>query len=374
MRWAWLRWALLGLAALVAALHVVLLALEDRLLLAPERVDRYRHFGDPALCELRPLPSGGLLARLKPTAAPPWSVGAAAGPASPGPLDAPAAGGGDADAVPPAAATGPATGGGPLAGLETGGGWGTGRPRAALFCHGNAGSLDGGAPIAAGLAARGYDVHLLEYAGFGMANRVGPLGTAGAVPGATGGDAPRPSPATLLRDLREAWRELPDRSSAVLIGFSMGGGCVCQLLSELEDGDLPEQTVILNSFFSLPRLVQDILPVSVLGPLMRTRWDATDGLRRLRGRRLLVVAAPDDELVPFRHSELLVQAAREAGAHAELLALPGGGHVDAPAVHAARWLDALVPARGPARVLPPPPPESPPESPERPAPPAPPKA
>jgi pimeloyl-ACP methyl ester carboxylesterase len=297
----WFRWLLIIGVVLIAVAHAVLLSLENRLLLQPQRCRGYVRF-PPDSNDFRILAGGGLLVRMQP----------------------PLASKTDTDDVP--------------------------YRRPVLFCHGNGGHLDHIAPIAMSLHARGYDVHLLEYAGYGAA-----VETDTSTGGSSNPQQQPPTPQTMVRDLRQAWQIMPDRKNSILIGFSFGGGCIFQLLAELDADDMPAQVVVANTYLSLPQLVQEILPISMLGPLMRTRWTADAGIAKYAMRpdgRLVIAAAPDDELIPFGHSELLRQAAVRNQMDVTHLILPGGGHIDSIFLHVDAWQDRLLAADSAAFVGP----------------------
>ncbi len=292
MKWAWLRWLILIGLSLAVTLHVMALANENRLLLHPERCRQYAHFTSET-SETKMLEGGGLLVRLFPPAK-------------------------EEDSPP----------------MEF--------RRPILFCHGNAGNIDNIAPLANGLLILGYDVHVLEYAGFGTANPCHSETEPSASPPS---DPFIPSPATMVRDLKNAWHLMPNKSDAILIGFSMGGGTIFQVMAELPQAEMPAQIVVANTYFSLPQLVQEIVRIGVLGTLMRTQWTAETGLSRYRrDGQLLVIGTADDELIPFRHSELIRDCALKHHLNVQHLVLPGGGHVNSIFFHTGLWYGELLPA------------------------------
>jgi alpha-beta hydrolase superfamily lysophospholipase len=218
--------------------------------------------------------------------------------------------------------------------------------RAVLCLHGNGGNADGLAFIAAALADRGYEVLVLENRGYGECAR-------------RSGTAAPPTMAGFAQDLLEAWRWLGQkrRASAILLGVSLGGGSIGQLLAhdEVTAEDMPEQVVLINTFADLPTVVRDVVPV--LGPafaaLMRAQWDTRPGLKRycrlVAGRahhapgNILVVGTADDALTPLKHSIALVGADAPAQTRRLFAVLPNGGHNAAIERHAALWLPLLLP-------------------------------
>jgi pimeloyl-ACP methyl ester carboxylesterase len=295
-----LAWVIGVLAVVLVAVHACALGLEDRLLLHPRSCSEYTHFPARPSSRWRWLPSGGLVVTLDRTNS---------------------SSSGDDEAV------------GPSAGREL------------LFCHGNAGNLDDFENVAQRLANRGYRVRLLEYAGFGAART--PVGAGG---------GKFPSAASVLQDAAEAWSLcIREPHRAVLAGFSMGGGAVTQMLNRLPEDRFPGQVLLINTFFSLPQLVREKLPIlKTLSNIMRTQWVAGPGLaryaefvkhhhsRRRPGSwpRVVIVATDDDELMSEKHAVGLRCA---AGADAALIRAPHGGHGYGPAIHWNLWSSYLAP-------------------------------
>jgi predicted esterase len=265
-----------------------------------------------------------------------------------------------------------------------------GSRRHVMLLHGNAGDADGMFPLATLLTEMGYRVHVLEYAGYGEAwNNVprlasrhdlpsslgSSLGSSLAAPSSSGANHDRggsgrlaPEPRTLIDDLADGWREIPsrERASAILLGFSIGGGAVLQGLASsnvLPTNDLPAQIVVFNTFFDLPALASAIVasafvPIPGLSYLVHTRWNASDGLKRYARDRaqlgqvahLLIISTANDELMPRSHAEQLQVVATQTGAATVHIVLPDGGHNNAlsplvilpPSPDTLRWTNQLL--------------------------------
>lgn len=131
-----------------------------------------------------------------------------------------------------------------------------------------------------------------------------------------------------------------------MLGFSMGGGVICEFL-RLRDDQQPAQVVLLNTYYDLPLLVHDLVPIPGISQLMRTQWIADAGLQKyaLRPGNLLVVAAMDDELIPVKHSYMLLNAIQHStNITKNHILLPFGGHNNSIETHFPLWIPLLLPS------------------------------
>jgi hypothetical protein len=259
---------LVAIATLFAAVHILALTQENKLLLIPVRKTKYDKFIPQENCIFLPLKTGGLLVQMNLKCDP--------------------------------------------------------NKRSLLFCHGNSGNIDGFFALAESLKDQ-YNFFFLEYAGYGICHTL-----------------KEPTGKSLLLDLTEAWSLIPEPQEAILVGFSMGGGCICQFLAKAEESVMPKQIMLINSYYSLPQLVQELLPVSLLGHLMSTQWHSETGLRKYKNGHLVVVATQDDELIPLRHSEQMVLIAKETGVPTQHILLANGGHNGSIFFHLPVWKAALI--------------------------------
>lgn len=157
---------------------------------------------------------------------------------------------------------------------------------AAIYFHGNAGTIVGRAGLARALARRGLDVLLFDYRGYGRSEG-------------------RPSEEGLRADAEAAWRfvveeqgQRPDR--VVLIGQSLGSAVAARLALDRQTGGL----ILGAPFPGLPAAVKQHapwLPVSLL------RWPEGhyEAGSRIDGVEVpvLILAGDRDTLVPGRLSE-----------------------------------------------------------------------
>jgi hypothetical protein len=295
------------LVLLVTAADILLLGLEHNFILQPQRCSMYTYFMDGENSTFMYLPSGGLVVRLNSFA--------------------------DKDQDP------------------------LNQPKKnILFCHGNGGNIDGIASLADELNKRGFCVYVLEYRGYGICEQKRLERTAltevnknleSNTKMVSHETSSALNTAHLPIDVLEAWSLIPNKSESILLGFSIGGGAVFQALSSMTDcNDLPAQTVILNSFYSFPQLISELVPLPFLGSYMSTQWTVEKGIEKLtscQNKKLLIVGTLDDELIPFHHSKLIEQTAKKYKlVDVKLISLVNGQHVQSVFFHSAVWMDELI--------------------------------
>ncbi len=192
---------------------------------------------------------------------------------------------------------------------------------AVLVLNGNGGNRVLRAPLARGLAERGFDVLLLDYRGFG-------------------GNPGTPSEAGLIRDVRAARRYLATRPApapgrVVLFGESLGAAVA--VASAVED---PPSALILRSpFTSLVAVGRRHYPFLPVGLLLRDRYPSLERVASVRCP-LLVVAGDRDRIVPASDSRALYDAAPSP--RKRWLLVPGAGHNDPALLDGPEFLDAVA--------------------------------
>jgi hypothetical protein len=184
------------------------------------------------------------------------------------------------------------------------------RPAVLVF-HGNAGNVSTRVEKARLLAARGFDVLLFDYRGYGESEGA-------------------PDERGLYRDGLAAARWLEARgvpaSRTVYYGESLG----CAVALETALARPPRALVLDSAFTSAPAMARLIFPRVPLHRLIRSRYDNLSKILRLKVP-LLVVHSPEDEMIPFSMGERLYDAApgrkrllRTGGTHNEgFLTFPG---------------------------------------------------
>ncbi|MFO0554172.1 MAG: alpha/beta hydrolase [Polyangiaceae bacterium] len=174
-----------------------------------------------------------------------------------------------------------------------------------VWFHNNRETAEQQLGLARGLSARGLDVLVVEYRGYGRSRGV------------------EPSEEGLYADAEAAFDLLDARGTGpehvVIFGQSLGTGVAAEMAKRGRGAGL----VLVTPFTSIPGLVED------RAPPVPARWlvpDAFDTLSKAREIRVptLVIHGDADEIVPFwmgeRISETIVDCA--------LVRLPGGHHGD----------------------------------------------
>lgn len=170
-----------------------------------------------------------------------------------------------------------------------------------IFTHGNGELIDDWARPFEGFARAGLHVLLPEYRGYGRSNG-------------------RPSEKAIREDLIRFYDlalEDPavDASRVVMMGRSIGGGAVVQLLAHR-----PAQALVLmNTFMSLPKL---LAPYGLPALLLRDRFESHRVLEKLT-LPTLIFHGDRDRIVPYSHALALQKLTG-----GELRTYPGAGHND----------------------------------------------
>ena len=189
----------------------------------------------------------------------------------------------------------------------------------ALILHGNAGNMTQRLDTIAMFHRMGYGVLIFDYRGYGRS---------------TG----RPSEEGLYRDATAAWQYLTrERGVApgqiILFGESLGGAVAAWLAARERPGAL----VLASVFTSAPELAADLYPWLPARWLVRVRYDTRAALAQVRCP-VLVAHSPEDEIIPFRHGQLLYESSPDSGTFLRL----AGGHNEGFFFMRAVWTDALA--------------------------------
>lgn len=171
-----------------------------------------------------------------------------------------------------------------------------------LFFHGNAGNISHRINYLAMFKRLGYHTLLLDYRGYGQSS-----GT--------------PSEAGMYLDAQAAWRYLTDilghtPAQIILFGESLGGAVAAWLAAHEQPGLL----VLASSFTSVPDLAATIYPFLPVRWISRFQYDTLVSLKTVTCP-VFVAHSPEDEIIPFEHSQQLFQAAPEPK---QFLTLEGG--------------------------------------------------
>ncbi|MDD7932367.1 alpha/beta hydrolase [Actinomycetospora straminea] len=187
-----------------------------------------------------------------------------------------------------------------------------------LVTNGNAGDRSLRAPLAAALTARGLDVLLFDYRGFG-------------------GNPGRPSEDGLLADARAAREHLvrergvaPDR--LIHLGESLGSAVAARLATEAP----PAGMVLRSPFIDLAAVGELAYPFLPVRALLTDRFPVVE---TVAGTRVptVVVLGEADRIIPPAQSRAVA-----AAAGGRVVAVPGADHNDAVLGHGPAVVEAVM--------------------------------
>lgn len=191
--------------------------------------------------------------------------------------------------------------------------------RTVLFSHGNAGNIGDRLETIRIFRDLGFNTAIYDYGGYGRS---------------TGGL----SEARCYADARAVWSYLTEErgipsSSIALFGRSLGGGVTAQLATEVDAA-----AVILEStFYSIPRLAQELYPVFPAALLVRHPFKSGSKVADI-DEPILHIHSPGDDLIPYSHGQALFEASTEPK---EFLNLRGG-HNDGFWISGKTYTDGLA--------------------------------
>lgn len=186
-----------------------------------------------------------------------------------------------------------------------------------IIYHGNAGTVDDRAYLAAELTRRGFRAVLHEYPGYGK----------------------REGKATVRHVLGESLNDFVLAHArwpgpVYVLGESLGAGIAAQVVAK--HGDKAAGLVLITPWDSLSNVVNGMFPVP-LSFLLHEGFDTMQALAQYRGN-IVIVSAERDEVLPVTHARALAKAIPAAA----YLELPGAGHNDWPACMTAQHWGKIV--------------------------------
>lgn len=192
-----------------------------------------------------------------------------------------------------------------------------------IYFHGNGGNLSYCDWVGAQLAARGFDVLVFDYRGYGRSE------------GDPVGERELYADADAAYDFLTKERGVSPRS-VVLYGQSLGTAAAIDLASRRECGALVAESG-LSSAADMAGAIMPWLPRFVRG-LAKNKLDSVSKMARV-SCPVLVVHGGRDELIPAEQGRRLFDAAREPK---QLRIIEGAGHNDLSAVGGAQYIDSLA--------------------------------
>lgn len=192
-----------------------------------------------------------------------------------------------------------------------------------VYAHGNAGNLSYCDWVGESLAARGFDVLLFDYRGYGRSE------------GESAGEAGLYADAEAAYDFLTKERGVP-AGRVVLYGQSLGTAAVGDVAARRECGALILESG-LSSAADMAAVVMPWLPRFVRG-LTKNKLDTASKLSGVRCP-VLVVHGDRDEIIPAAQGRRLFEAAPEPR---RLIVIEGAGHNDLSNVGGEKYIDTLA--------------------------------
>ncbi len=188
-----------------------------------------------------------------------------------------------------------------------------------LFSHGNAGNIGDRLETIRIFHELDFNVAIYDYGGYGKST--------GSV-----------SEQRCYADARAVWSYLREErriaaSAIVLFGRSLGGGVTAQLATEVDAAAV----VLESTFFSIPRMAQELYPVFPSSLLVRHRFDSGSKVAHVQ-EPILHIHSSGDELIPYSHGQALFDASTEPKEFLELR----GGHNDGFRISGATYTKGLA--------------------------------
>jgi len=211
-------------------------------------------------------------------------------------------------------------------GLKLHGWWHPGRGNAdpptgpvVLWCHGNAGNITHRADNLHALTDRGLGVLLFDYRGYGKSQG-------------------RPSEMGFYLDAQAAYDYLRrvrgiKPQQIIAFGRSLGAAVALHVALRRKVAGL----VLEGAFDSVPAMARRKMPLFVLWPMMRNRFDAQGNIPRLSAP-LLMIHGSRDRLIPIKYGRKVYEAAPEPK---QFYAVEGAGHNDTYIVGGDAYFDAF---------------------------------
>jgi len=193
------------------------------------------------------------------------------------------------------------------------------QPRATvLFFHGNAGNISHRLDTLELLHKLGLAVFIFDYRGYGKS-------------------AGKPTEAGLYRDAEAAWEYLTvirgiPAHEILLFGRSLGGAIAAYLANR----HVAMGLVLESTFTSIPELAAQHYPWLPVRNMVRYRYDTGSRLPQVE-MPVLIIHSPDDEIIPFTHSQALYDLAREPKCFVELKGSHNTGNLESRETYRRGW-------------------------------------
>jgi fermentation-respiration switch protein FrsA (DUF1100 family) len=193
------------------------------------------------------------------------------------------------------------------------------QPRATvLFFHGNAGNISHRLETLELLHELGLAVFIFDYRGYGMSEG-------------------KPTEEGLYRDAEAAWEYLTvsrgiPAHEILLFGRSLGGAIAAYLANR----HVAMGLVLESTFTSIPELAAQHYPWLPVRDMVRYRYDTGSRLPQVE-MPVLIIHSPDDEIIPFTHSQALYDLARGPKCFVELKGSHNTGNLESRETYRRGW-------------------------------------
>ena len=162
-----------------------------------------------------------------------------------------------------------------------------------LFSHGNAGNISHRIYFSNIFVMQGYTFIMYDYRGYGKS---------------TGS----PTEEGLFKDIEAVWKYMTktlkiNSENIIIFGNSLGTSVSSHLVSKLQKQNIKYKCTILQSpFYSLKHLTSDLMP-SILGvvSIFVKEFNTFQYLEN-NNKPILLIHSKGDELIPFKHSNQLL--------------------------------------------------------------------
>jgi fermentation-respiration switch protein FrsA (DUF1100 family) len=174
-----------------------------------------------------------------------------------------------------------------------------------LFFHGNAGNISHRLDSIETFHRLGLNTLIIDYRGYGRSEG-------------------RPTEAGTYLDAAAAWRYLVEErqippNKIIIFGRSLGGAVAAWLAQQQPPGAL----ILESTFTSAPDVAAQAYPFLPVRQLTRIQYNTLARLPEIKAP-VLIVHSPNDEVIPYSHSQKLFAAANEPKEFLQL----NGGHND----------------------------------------------
>lgn len=188
-----------------------------------------------------------------------------------------------------------------------------------LFCHGNAGNISHRLDTISLFSKLPVNFFIFDYRSYGK----------------SGGSI---SEKGLYEDVSAAWRYLTENrkiapEKIIIAGRSVGGAIAAYAAAKHSPGGL----ILESAFTSLPDIAQEKMPIFPVRWMLRYKLSTMENLVKVKCP-VLIIASPDDNIIPYSHSEKLFKKAAEPKTFVELT----GDHDDCYFLCRTKYVTALT--------------------------------